>query len=185
MVKIETFKTWVIFILMGIIAFMYFFHECETDCPEVKIKPTKRHVEIKDSVEDIKQHIDTVQKNVAKENKQIQKHRQAVKAIKYKTTFDSTATIDTVKVELIKADSVVHELDSIDVDQEQVNDQQASALDDCKKAISLLEEDKKAMQTTDKENKREIRKLKHRIFWTKVGAVAVVAGTVVLVIVIL
>jgi len=95
--------------------------------------------------------------------------------IKYKTKFDTLATIDTVIVELIKCDSVVQ------VDAKVINTQDTLiyALQKEVQAKDTIINSKDALFFESEEShKKEVRRLKRKLFFTKVGGVALIVGII-------
>lgn len=99
----------------------------------------------------------------------------------YRTKFDTLATIDTVIVELIHCDSVVQidakiitAQDSVIYDQSQIIKAQDTLIS--VKDTLILEE-----KSDHNATKKELKKAKKKLFFTKVCTIAIIAGVIVLI----
>lgn len=141
----EKIKSYIIFVLLSVVCILFLFHGCKQD-PVVKAQEKAIH----DTIVVEKQKI-------VYQEKEVVKWKEAAAGIHYRTTFDSTATIDTVKVELTKADTLVKieakEIaiqDSIDIEKDTIQAQE-------EKEVELV--------------KKELKKEKGKVFLAKVVAV--------------
>jgi len=149
---------------VAIVLVVIFFMTTLKTCDYVTTRKPGRIETIKEIHDTIKQ----VEYKISLKEKEVIKWKQAKEKIVYKTKFDTIATIDTVYIELIKCDSVVKIQDSIIVKQDTI-------ILDQNQIIELQKE-------VEKQHKKENRKLKRKLFFTKVVAVVVVAGLITLIV---
>lgn len=116
---------------------------------------------LKNLINEQKKQVDTVKVEVIK-------WEEAKKSLpKYRTKFDSTATIDTVKAELAKCDTITI-VDSIIINkQDSIIQKQDTIIQDQSKFIDSL-------GVGLKKANKEIRRQKRKVLFTKIGAGAVI-----------
>ncbi len=100
-----------------------------------------------------------IQERIVEKEVEVTKWKEQKVLIKYRTIFDTLATIDTVLVELIRCDSVVKIDNIIIADQD-----------------TIIEKHKALIELKEKEIKRE----KRKTFFTKVVAGVVIVVTIIL-----
>lgn len=133
--------------------FMYFIMDYFSPCKDIVVPISK--VEAK-----LKANIDTQEKEVKvlKEGKEKRS---------YKTTFDSSSTIDTVKIELAKCDTIV-KIDSV------IMAKQDTIIIDQKELIETYEGETKSLL-------KEVKKEKRKTLFTKIVAGVAIIVTILLV----
>lgn len=135
-------KNYVITILAVIAIILFSLRACEP------VPVTNKQHAIHDTITVTKEKIKT-------EKQEVIKWKQAKEKIRYVTQFDTIATIDTVKIELIKCDQVV-KIDSVIINR----------LD------SIVAHQDKLISLKDielKENKKALRKGKRKAFFAGLG----------------
>ncbi len=173
--KIDTdiLKNWIILILLIVLGCLYIFQSDHTD------QPIQSHTIVK-TITIYKDKVDTTKKVVIKEKKAVAKLK--AKKISYKIIFDSTATIDTVKIELIKADSSEKLKDSIIIGQEEIIHNQDIIIEDQAHIVSMTEANAKDQEAAQK---KTIKILKRKLFFSRVATVTVTVGAVALIVAVL
>lgn len=167
-------KNWIILILLVIAVCLYVFRCEKTPAPSVTARTITKTIII------YKEKIDSSKKAVIKEKKAVKKLKE--KKISYRVKFDSTATIDTVQVELIKADSSVILRDSIIAGQDEIIKSQDTIIEDQTQLVSMQEA--KAKEESQ-DQKKTIRKLKRKLFINRIVTIGVTAGAISFVIIVL
>jgi hypothetical protein len=147
------------------------FHGCEKEPVQDHSKEAELYTIINIQSETIKaknKHIVTLSDSIS--------HFKEKKAkIVYRTKFDILATIDTVYIELIKCDSIVK------IDAKIITGQDSLIYDlgQVIKAYGTINvAQKQIIIEAEKSHKKEVRKLKRKLFFTKVGGVALIVGII-------
>lgn len=166
-------------VILGLILGYLLFHGSES----IKyIRDKKKEAELYLSLKVSDQKVANLKNDMILKDKQVAILSNKRNKIHYITKFDTLATIDTVIVELVKCDSVVVLLDSIESIQNLKQQDCVNALNEVenkglKKDTLLL-----GFQEENKSLAKENKKLKRKIILTKIGSVALVIGTIVLII---
>jgi hypothetical protein len=153
-------KNLVIVVLVALLAVLSLFK-----CEQEPRRPEVRYEVIHDTIQVITERIVEKKKAVAK----LKQSKSDLPT--YTVTFDSTATRDTIYVELVKCDSIV-QVDSIIIASQDI------IIEDQSKVIELQDTLIQAVQSDLKAEKKANRRLKKKLFFTKVGAVLCVLAVV-------
>lgn len=100
--------------------------------------------------------------------------------IAYRTKFDTLSTIDTVIVELIKCDSVVQLDTKIVTAQDSLIYNQTQIITAKDTIISIKDSLFLEEKTEHNATKKELKKVKRKLFFLKVATVAIIAGVIVI-----
>ncbi len=172
-------KSLVILFLLIAGGLWYVFHDCKDNVPIVNLKP------IQDSIKAEKAAIIESKAETATHKEKANIFKKKAAAIAYRTTFDSTATIDTVKVELVKADSSNVLKDSTIKEEELAISLQDTTIVQEEHIVSLDSEQLNAVNEQNKALRQQHKKDKRKLFVAKLITVGVVIGSAILIISIL
>jgi hypothetical protein len=159
-------------VLIGFMLHLHFLPNVEVVQDSTKVAELytqlNKHVEAKE----------VFKKEVEKLNNEVANLKARKSKVIYRTKFDTLSTIDTVIVELTKCDSVVKVSDTIIGKQEQEIEGLVDALTESDN-ISVIQADIIKSKDVDlAESKKDLKKAKRKLFFTRVGGVVLIVGII-------
>ncbi len=192
MTKTEIFKSWVILLQFVFIVGYLSLHDCSRQSNEEPIdrKPIAKSIEAsKAKILQGKEEIASADQDVKKADEKVARKIKKAKTYTYPISFDSSATMLTVKKALAMADTAVrYWRDTVVAAQREAIQERDttiakrdSTLNEYARLDLLQEQDKSNLEKEAKQNKRQVRKQKlRRWLATGGGGLAVAGGAVML-----
>lgn len=169
---IENIKTLTILFLLIAMGLWYCFHDCRDNVPVANIEA------IRDTITVYKEKIDSEKATTVKLKSTVSVLKNKARGITYKTSFDSTATVYTVKHDLIKADLSNKIKDSIIVQEDKIIATDSAVINEEGKVDTLQNKETQAIQTENKALRKENKKVRRKLVVTKIVAVLAVILTI-------